>query len=196
MSAMLEAFTLWCLCHPGQAQAVHLDDHYTVCTGLLCLPSGTPLPLVNGNFSDDSGETGDSGFNGTSPLGWTVSPAADGKSAYLYGPVYGNGFQFGASGVDDDIVSQRITVQEGCRYQVLYTLTSLQESPNEFHPTINEAPLLDAEGGSLEVVDLPAGTTNDYVGVFTAEADLVTLSFAGQDVDSYVVLVGVEVLAL
>ena len=192
--------TSWCcLGQPCHAQAVHLNDDIAVCAGLLCLPSGTPLPLINGNFTDDSGE-GSDGIPFESPLGWTVTPATDGGADYSYGPeyLYGSvvGFNFGATENDDDVLSQNITVGQGCRYQVLYTLTSNSESTSEFHPTVNDSPLLDAEGGSLVEVDVPPFNTTNYVGVFTAEADLLTLSFAGRNQDSYLTLSDVEVLAL
>ena len=163
------------------------------------------MPVINGNFSDNTG-----GYNSTvkSPLGWTVVPALDG-SFFFFGDYYdeGNvGFTFGATDDDLDVISQDIDVEQGCKYEVLYTVISFTDFPagndtmppdnNEFLPAINNSTLLDAQGMSLEEVNLPFDTTNNYVGVFTAEANVVTLSFGGRNQPSYDILGNVAVNAL
>ena len=160
----------------------------------MCASTGTSVPLLNGDFSDDSGSIVGS------PHGWTVRRAATG-SFYFFGDVGDGafGFAFGAYFNDNDIVSQAIAVEEGCQYQVLYTLSVINFGANiedNFQPTIDQSPLLDAEGKSLEESNLSTGSPSDYVGVFTAQASLVTLSFAGRNAFNYYVVGNVQVLAL
>jgi hypothetical protein len=125
--------------------------------------------VVNGNFDEDSSETT------SSPAGWTVQPAASG-SDYFFGP----GFGFAAVSSDDDIVSQNVTVQPGCQYQVTYTISNNAGGPYDFNPSVNGEVLRDANGTSLAFTEANP-QFGSAIGVFTASSGSATLTFGGYD---------------
>ena len=146
------------------------------------MASGTPVAVINSDFSQNEGRRPDS------PIGWTAVPASSGSFYYFgSGPPYA--FSFGAIDGIDDTVSQSISIAPGCCYAVSYFLTSSDTA--HFLPTIDGAVLRDSSGASLEIDDtnpsLNPGTPGQtqFTGYFTTTSASVELSFAGARVQDY-----------
>ena len=152
--------------------------HVWSATNRLCVtaapaPSCTsvPIALVNGDFSANNVDVS------PTPTGWTVTQASSGTD-YTFGP--GEGFGFAAENNIDDVVSQVVALVPGCTYQLRYSYESSGQGNNDFNPTVNGSPLLDASGTSLSLLDPAAGIV-PYVGVFIATSVETTISFGGYD---------------
>ena len=160
-----------------------------------CTP-GTPVVLVNGDFSQNDGSDRD----GDTPNGWTVVPAPDGGVDYYFGTPDGvnSAFSFGATRSEDDTISQTISVSPGCRYAVSYYLTN--SGTGAIFPAIDSAVLRDSDGNSLEVNSYEPSAPNQgtiaqthYVGYFTAVRATADLSFAGRNTDDFTDLQDIQI---
>ena len=149
--------------------------------GLAAAPAQAQNLVTNPGF-----ETGD--FSG-----WTTTPATGGSDFAVAGGVYANsgsyGARFGATGTQDDSISQFIPTVAGDDYAVSFSLENLSGPSNDFTASFGGAPL-------LSITDSASFPYTQYSFTATATGASTLLAFAGRQVPSFFALDDVSVIDL
>ena len=164
-------------------QCSHL---YTPAAGGGCPPAGTPVTVINYNFSGTPNKT-----QAKQPSGWTFQPASDGAN-YKFGD--GVGFEFGAGKGIFDIVSQTVNVSKDCPYFVKFTLT-VPDKPSTFQPFVDAKNLTSIFGQQLGEVNAPAGVYFE-TGLFHAASNTATIAIGGFIGQAYLFLTNVVIYSI
>jgi hypothetical protein len=154
--------------------------------------------VANGNFSGgNTAACGAGGPGGTCP-GWTVTEAPNGISSFLFNDDNkavvvppGVGFAtFGASGGEDDELSQLLSTVPGQSYTLSFDLAATQPTvDNEFHVVFGSQTVFSAVTGDLTTTLTPVTLTVTATGASTP------LEFFGRNTPATTTLAEVSVMA-